>query len=76
MIRTKGVLAFVILSYVFTPAFLVHINGTLGTVINMGPGLLAADGAFHDSLPQLSFSSFPKPSGLALLPFSPLESVI
>ena len=76
MIRTKSGLTFVSPSYVFPPAFLVHINGTLGTVINMGPGLLAADGTFHDSLPQLSFSCFPKPSGLALLPFSPLESVI
>jgi len=52
------------------PAFLVHINSTFGTVIDMGPGFLATDGTFHDSLPLLSF--FPNPSGLAL---SPLESV-
>jgi hypothetical protein len=57
------------------PAFIVHINGTFSTVINMGPGFLAADGTFHYSLPQLSFSFFPNPSGLALSPFSPLESV-
>ena len=57
------------------PAFLVHINGTSGTVIDMGPGFLTADRTFHDSLPPLSFSFFPSPSGLALFPLSSLESV-
>ena len=75
MIRTKGELAFVSMCYMLPPAFVVHINGTLSTVINMDPSLLAADGTFHDLLPQLSFSFFPKLSGLALFPFSPLESV-
>jgi len=75
MIRTKGELIFVSLSYVPPPAFLVHINSTFGTVINMGPGFLATDGTLHDSLPPLSFPFCPNPSGLALLPFSSLESV-
>ena len=44
MIRTKGELVFMSLSYVLPPAFLVHINGTFGAVINMGPGFLATDG--------------------------------
>jgi hypothetical protein len=63
------------LSYVLPPAFLVHINGTFGTVINMGPGFLATDRTLHDSLPPPSFSFFPKPSGPALFPLSSLESV-
>jgi len=61
------------LCYMPLPAFLVHINGTFGTVINMGSGFLATDGTFHDSLPLLSF--FLNPSGLAPFPLSSLESV-
>ena len=75
MIRTKGELIFMSLSYVLPPAFLVHINGTLGTVINMNPGFLATDGTFHDSLPPLPFSFCLNPSGLVLFPLSSLESV-
>jgi hypothetical protein len=75
MIRTKGGLIFVSLIYMFAPALLVHINGTLGTVIDMGSGFFAADGTFHDLLTQLSFPFCPNPSGLALFPFSSLESV-
>jgi len=63
------------LCYMPLPAFLMHINGTLGTVINMGPGFLATDGTFHDSSPPLSFPFFPNPSGLVLFPLSSLESV-
>ena len=68
----KGELVFMSLCYMPLPAFLVHINGTLGTVINMGPGFLATDGTLHDSLPPLSFPFCPNPSGL---PLSSLESV-
>jgi hypothetical protein len=63
------------LRYMLLPAFLVHINGTLGTVINVGSGFLATDGTFHDSLPPLSLPFFPNPSELALFPFPSLESV-
>jgi hypothetical protein len=63
------------LSYVLPPAFLVHINGTFGTVVNMGSGFLATDGTLHDSSPPLSFSFFPNPSRLALFPLSSRESV-
>ena len=75
MIKMKGELVFVSLCYMPLPAFLVHINGTFGTVINMGSGFFATDRTFHDSLPLLSFSFFPSPSGLALFPLSSLESV-
>jgi len=64
------------LRYMPLPAFLVHINGTSGTVINMGSGFLATDRAFHDSLPPLSFPFCLNLSGLALFPLSSLESVI
>jgi hypothetical protein len=74
MIITKAELVFVSLCYMLLPAFLVHINGASGTVINMGPGFLATDGTFHDSLPPLSF--FTDSPGLALFPLSSLESVI
>jgi len=57
------------------PAFLVHINGTFGTVINMGSGFFATDRTFHDPLPPLSFSFCLNHSGLGLLSFSSLESV-
>jgi len=57
------------------PAFLVHINGTFGTVIDMSPGFFATDRTFHDSLPPLSFPFCPNPSGLALFSLSSLESV-
>jgi len=46
MIRTKGELVFMSLCYVLLPAFLMHINGTFGTVINMDPGFLATDRTF------------------------------
>jgi len=75
MIKMKGELVFVSLCYMPLSAFLVHINGTLGAVINMGPGFLATDRTFHDSLPPLSFPFCPNPSGLALFPLSSLESV-
>jgi len=75
MIKTKGELVFVSLCYMPLPAFLVHINSTFGTVINMGPGFLATDRTFHDSLPPLSFSFCLNPSGLALFSLSSLESV-
>jgi hypothetical protein len=55
------------------PAFLVHINGTFGTVINMSLGFLATDRTFHYLLPPLSF--FPNPEGLDPFPFSSRESV-
>ena len=74
MIKMKGELVFVSLCYMPLPAFLVHINGTFGTVIDMGPGFLATDRTFHYSLPPLSF--FPNPEGLGPFPFSSLESVI
>jgi hypothetical protein len=61
--------------YVLPPAFLVHIDGTFGAVINMGPGFLATDVTFHDLLPPLSFSFFPSPAGLTLFSLSSLESV-
>jgi len=76
MIRTKDELVFMSLCYMLLPAFLMHINGAFGTIINMGPGFLAADGTFHDSSPPLSFPFCPDPSGLALFPLSSLESVI
>jgi hypothetical protein len=57
------------------PAFLVYINGTFGTVINMGLGFFATDRTFHDLLPPLSFPFCPNPSGLALFSLSSLESV-
>jgi len=57
------------------PAFLMHIDGTSDTVINMGPGFFATDRTLHDSVPPLSFPFFPNPSGLALFPLSSLESV-
>ena len=63
------------LCYVLLPAFLVHINGTFGTVINMGSGFLATDRAFHESLPPLPFPFFPNLSGSALFSLSSLESV-
>jgi hypothetical protein len=62
MIRTKGGLVFVGLCYMPLPAFLVHINGTFGAVINMSSGFLATDRTFHDSLPPLSLSFFLNPS--------------
>jgi hypothetical protein len=61
------------LCYMLLPAFLVHINGAFGAVINMGPGFFATDRAFHYLLPPLSF--FLNPSGLAPFPLSSLESV-
>jgi hypothetical protein len=63
------------LCYMLLPAFLVHINSTFGTVINMGPGFFATDRTFHDSLPPLSLSFFLNPSGLAPFPLSSRESV-
>ena len=62
-----------ILCCVLLPAFLVHINGTFGTVIDANPGFFATDGTFHDLLPPLSF--FPDPEGLSPFPFSSRESV-
>jgi len=55
------------------PAFLMHIDGTSGKIINMGPGFFATNKTLHDSLPPLPF--FPTPPGLALLSLSSLESV-
>jgi hypothetical protein len=55
------------------PAFLVHINSTFGTVINMGFSFFATDGTFHDLLPPLSF--FLSPSASNLFSLSSLESV-
>jgi len=75
MVRTKDGLVFMSLCYMLLPAFLVHINSTFGTVINMGLGFLATDRTFHDSLPPLSLSFFLNPSVLALFPLSSLESV-
>jgi len=75
MIRIKGELVSVSQCYVLLPAFLVHIDGTFGTVVNMSSGFFATDGTFHDSLPPLSFSFFLDPSGSAPFPFSSLESV-
>jgi hypothetical protein len=74
MIRTKGGLIFMSLSYMLLPAFLVHINSTFSAVINMGPGFFATDRTFHDSVPPLSLSFCLNPSGLALF-LSSLESV-
>jgi len=64
------------LFYVLTPAFLMHVNGTFSTVINMGPSFFATDGTFHDSLPPSSLPLCLDPSVLAPFPFSALESVI
>jgi len=75
MIKMKDELVFVSLGYMPLPAFLVHINGTFGAVINMGPGFLATDRTFHESLPPLPFSFCPNPSGLAFFSLSSLESV-
>ena len=75
MIRIEGKLIFVGLCYVLVPAFLMHINSTLGTVVNMGSGFFATAEIFHHSLPPLSISFFLNPSALALLPVSSLESV-
>jgi hypothetical protein len=61
------------LCYVLLPAFLVYIDGTLGTVINTNPGFFATDRTFHDLPPPLSF--LPGPSGFVPLPLSFLESV-
>jgi hypothetical protein len=55
------------------PAFLVHIDGTPGTVVKTHSGFSAADRTFHDLLPPLSL--FPDPEGLAPFPFSSRESV-
>ncbi len=55
------------------PASLVYINGTFGTAVSAGPGFFAADRAFHDPLPPLSF--FPDPEGVSPFPFSSRESV-
>ena len=57
------------------PAFLVHINSTFGTVVNVSLSFFATDRTFHFSLSPLSFSFFFNPSGLALFPLSSLESV-
>ena len=75
MIREKGEVVFMSLCYMLVPAFLMYINGTFGTVINMGPDFLSTDRTFHDSLPPLPFPFCPNPSGLALFPLSSLESV-
>ena len=72
-LRIEGELIFVSLFYMLAPAFLVHVNGTFGAVINMGLSLFATNRTFHDSLPPLSF--FLDPSGLAFFPFSSRESV-
>ena len=69
----KGQLVFVSLFYMPMPAFLVHMDGTFGAVVNMGSGFFATDMTLHDSLPPLSFG--PDPSGLTPFPLSPLESV-
>ena len=71
----KGQLVFVSLFYIPMPASLVHIDSTFGAVVNMGSGFFAISRTFHDSLPLLSFSFCPSPSGLAPFPLSPLESV-
>ena len=75
MLKIKGELVFVSLCYMPLPAFLVHINGTFGAVINMSPGFLATDRTFHDLVPPLSFSFCLNPSGSALFSLSSLESV-
>jgi hypothetical protein len=48
MIRIGDESAFMRLCYVLPPAFLVHINTTFGTVINMGSSFLAANRTLHD----------------------------
>jgi hypothetical protein len=58
---------------VLRPAFLMHIDGTFGTVINTNSGFFATDRAFHDLLPPLSF--FPDPEGIGPFPLSSRESV-
>jgi hypothetical protein len=73
MITKKGELVFVSLCYVLPPAFLVHINSTFGTVIDMNPSFFAADRTFHYLLPPLSF--FPEPEALGPFPLSSRESV-
>jgi hypothetical protein len=55
------------------PAFFVHINTTFSAMVNMGFSFFAADGAFHDLLPPLSF--FPNPERLDPFPLSSRESV-
>jgi hypothetical protein len=55
------------------PAFLVHINGTFGAVINVDPGFFATDRAFHFSLPPPSFLF--NSSRLTPLSLSSLQSV-
>ncbi len=63
MLTIKSVLVFVSLCYMLLPALRVHINGTFGTVINMGSGFFATDRTFHESLPPLSFPFCLNPSG-------------
>jgi len=58
MIRIKDDLLLVRLRHMLLPAFLMYIDSTFGTVINMGFGFLATDRTFHFSLPPLSFSFF------------------
>ena len=75
MITMKSALVFVSLCCMPLPALLMHIDGTSGTVINMGSSFFATDRALHDPLPPLSLSFFLEPSVLALFPLSSLESV-
>jgi hypothetical protein len=75
MITIDGRLARMSLCGVLPPAFLMHINGTFGAVINMGPGFFTTDRTFHDLLPSPPFAFLLSPSGLAIFPFSSLESV-
>jgi len=48
MVRKESELIFVSLCYMLPPAFLMYINSTFGTVINMGSSFLATDRTLHD----------------------------
>ena len=48
MIRTKSRLVLVSLFYMLIPAFLMYINSTFSTVINMVSGFFATDWTFHN----------------------------
>ena len=47
MIRINGGLIFMSVCYMLLPAFLMYINCTPGTVIDMGSSFLTADRTFH-----------------------------
>jgi len=60
------------------PAFLMHVNSTFSTVVNMGSGFFAADRALHDLLSpsSISFSFLFNPLASDFCSLSSLESVM